>query len=120
MNREKKHVDELAQMTLEQLDKLPYGVIELSANGTILTYNAGEAEISGRKPEKVIGRNFFTEVAPCTAVREFHGRFVDLIEHRAVNYEFDFVFSFDPPLNVSIAMLYEQAENTVWVIVKRK
>lgn len=115
-----KTADELAQMTREQLDALPYGVIELTADGTILSYNAGEAELSGRKPEKVIGKNFFTEVAPCTDVREFHGRFVDLIEHRSVNYEFDFVFTFDPPVTVHIIMLYEQEEKTVWVIVERK
>ncbi len=117
---EKKSADKLAQMTREQLDNLPYGVIELSEDATILTYNAGEAEISGRKPENVIGKNFFTEVAPCTDVREFHGRFVDLIEHRSVNHEFDFVFPFKPPMTVSITMLYEQEENSVWVIVERK
>lgn len=117
---EKKTADELAQMTREQLDALPYGVIELAADGTILSYNAGEAEISGRQPERVIGRNFFTEVAPCTDVREFHGRFLDLIEHRAVNHEFDFLFTFTPPLNVHITMLYEQRENTVWVMVDRQ
>jgi photoactive yellow protein len=117
---QKKSADELSLLTAEQLDALPFGVIELAADGTILTYNAGEAELSGRKPEKVIGKNFFTDVAPCTAVRDFHGRFLDLIEHRAVNHEFDFVFTFDPPVNVHITMLYEQEEKTVWVIVERK
>lgn len=116
----KKTANELAKMTPDQLDQLPYGVIELSANGTILSYNAGESEISGRKPEKVIGRNFFTEVAPCTDVREFYGRFLDLIEHRAVNHEFEFTFSFAVPTKVFITMLYEQHENTVWVMVNRK
>jgi photoactive yellow protein len=119
MNRTKT-AGELAQMTREQLDGLPYGVIELDADGRILTYNAGEAELSGRQPEKVIGKNFFTQVAPCTDVRDFHGRFVDLIEHRSVNHEFDFVFTFDPPVTVHIIMLYEQEEKTVWVIVERK
>lgn len=116
---QKKSADQLAQMTRAQLDTLPYGVIELSSDGTILSYNAGEAELSGRKPEKVIGKNFFTEVAPCTDVREFHGRFIDLIEHRSINHEFDFVFTFSPPVNVHITMLYEQEEKTVWVMVER-
>jgi photoactive yellow protein len=53
-----KSADELARMTRDQLDALPFGVIELAADGTILSYNAGEAELSGRKPEKVIGKNF--------------------------------------------------------------
>ena len=120
MTDPKKTADELAQMTREQLDGLPYGVVELSAEGAILSYNAGEAKLSGRKPENVIGKNFFTQVAPCTDVQEFHGRFIDLIEHRAINHEFDFVFTFDPPIRVHITMLYEQEENTVWVMVERK
>jgi hypothetical protein len=45
---------------------------------------------------------------------------LDLIEHRAVNHEFDFLFTFTPPLNVHITMLYEQRENTVWVMVDRR
>ena len=118
--KQMKSADELARMTPEQLDALPYGVIELAPDGTILSYNAGESRLSGRRPENVIGKNFFTEVAPCTAVRDFHGRFLDLIEHRAVNHEFDFLFTFDPPVNVHITMLYEQHENTVWLMVDRR
>ena len=117
----KRTADELGKMSREQLDELPYGVIELEADGTLVSYNTGESEISGRKPEKVIGKNFFTEVAPCTDVREFHGRFLDLIEHRAVNHEFEFVFPFpEKQVAVNITMLYEQRENRVWVMVDRK
>ena len=116
----KKTAEELAKMSSEQLDTLPYGVIELAPDGTIINYNAGEADLSGRAPEQVKGKNFFTQVAPCTDVRDFHGRFLDLIEHRAVNQEFEFVFTFDPPVTVNITMLYEQRGNTVWVMVDKK
>lgn len=116
---QKKTADELAQMTHKELDTLPYGVIELAADGTILSYNASESALSGRQPEKVIGKNFFTEVAPCTDVREFHGSFLDLIEYRAVNREFDFLFTFTPPVRVHITMLYEQRGETVWVMVEK-
>lgn len=113
--------DELGKMSRDQLNDLPYGVIELAADGTVLSYNTGESKLSGYKPERVIGKNFFTEVAPCTDVREFHGRFLDLIEHRAVNHEFEFVFLFPGnPVTVRITMLYEQRENNVWVMVDRK
>ncbi len=116
----KKTADELSKMTPDQLDSLPYGVIELDAEGKILNYNAGESELSGRNAEQVKGKNFFTEVAPCTDVQDFHGRFLDLIEHRAVNHEFEFVFTFKPPQTVHITMLYEQYDNSVWVMVEKK
>ncbi len=71
--------EELSGMTREELDALPYGAIKLDRQGTILSYNASEARLSGRTPESVIGRNFFTEVAPCTQVREFYDRFLELV-----------------------------------------
>ena len=113
-------VDELSAMTRAELDELPYGAIKLDRDGRILSYNAGEAELTGRSPERVTGRNFFTEVAPCTNVREFQGQFVALVEHHAINQQFAFVFDLDPPVAVEITMLYEQREQVVWVLVERK
>ncbi|HEX8638129.1 MAG TPA: hypothetical protein VF692_08710 [Pyrinomonadaceae bacterium] len=54
-----KTADALAQMTSEQLDAPPFGVVELAAAGAILTYNAGETELSGRQPEKSHRQKFF-------------------------------------------------------------
>lgn len=113
------NADALSAMTREQLDELPFGAIRLARDGTILSYNAEESALSGREMGEVIGRNFFSEVAPCTDVRAFHGTFVDLIEHRAINRQFEFVFPFARPVRVRITMLYEQREDTVWVLVDR-
>lgn len=110
---------ELSAMSREQLDALPYGAIRLAHDATILSYNATESHISGREANDVVGRNFFTDVAPCTDVKEFHGAFTDLIEHRAINRGFDFTFPFETPVKVKITMLYEQREGTVWVLVDR-
>lgn len=109
----------LTAMTPEQLDALPFGAILLSREGTILRYNEGEGALSGRRPADVIGKNFFTEVAPCTDVRAFHGTFNDLVAHRAINRAFEFVFPFATPARVRITMMYEQRADTVWVLVDR-
>ncbi len=111
---------ELSGMTREQLDALPYGAIKLDREGRVLSYNASEARLTGREPAEVAGRDFFTEVAPCTRVREFHGQFRDLVEHRAINRGFDFVFALSPPVEVRVTLLYEQREGAVWVLVDRK
>ena len=111
--------NELSAMSPEQLDALPFGAIRLTTDGTIRSYNATESQLSGCDPASVIGRNFFTDVAPCTDVRSFHGVFLDLVAHRAVNRQFDFTFPFEVPVRVRITMLYEQHENTVWVLVVR-
>jgi len=62
--------------------------------GVILFYNQREEQISGRTREDVVGRNFFLDVAPCTAVREFHGRFQELMDQGRDTVEFDFTFPF--------------------------
>ena len=110
---------ELSGMTREQLDALPYGAIRLSARGTIISYNATEGRLAGRSPQRVLGKNFFRDVAPCTDVREFRGRFAELIETgRSIFYEFDFQFTFDPPARVRITLLRGSGDDGVWVLVE--
>jgi photoactive yellow protein len=89
-------VSAIGAMTPEQLDGLPFGVVTLDSSGRVVGYNDTESRLAGLPKERVIGRNFFTEVAPCTRVREFEGRFREFAEGRSrVALEtFDFVFNF--------------------------
>ena len=111
--------EELSGMTREQLDALPYGAIRLSARGTIISYNATEGRVAGRTPERVLGKNFFTEVAPCADVREFRGRFAELTgAGRSLYHEFEFTFTFDPPLRVRVTLLRDRGDQSVWVLTE--
>ena len=56
----------LARMNDDDLNGLAFGAVQLDMNGTILKYNAAEADITGRDVNQVIGKNFFSDVAPCT------------------------------------------------------
>jgi photoactive yellow protein len=47
-------------------DALPFGVVAMVPDGTVTAYNTAEAALSGLTPSRVVGRNFFTSVAPCT------------------------------------------------------
>ena len=62
-------LEQITRMSEEQLDALPFGAIRLDMTGKILTYNMTESKLTGRDPKRVIGRNFFTDVAPCTNVQ---------------------------------------------------
>ena len=80
---------------VEDIDELPFGVIVVDRSGTIEEYNAYETEMTGFKRERVLGRNFFHDVAPCTALREFEGRFGDFMTSHETSIEpFEFVFPF--------------------------
>ncbi len=81
-------------LDLETLELLPYGVIVLDARGAVLFYNKREEEISGLARRQVLGRDFFREVAPCAQVRDFQGRFRELMEAGRGRVDFDFTFPF--------------------------
>jgi photoactive yellow protein len=72
-------IERLAAMTIEEVDDLPYGFIVLDAEGQVLLYNRYESRMSRIAPEQVVGQNFFRDIAPCTRVEAFYGRFRALV-----------------------------------------
>lgn len=53
-------------MTPNEIDDLDFGVIGFDAHEVVVVYNTAESQTSGLGPERVLGHNVFTEVAPCT------------------------------------------------------
>ncbi|MCA8974922.1 MAG: PAS domain-containing protein [Planctomycetes bacterium] len=87
--------EDVLELSAAQLDALPLGVIELDRDGIVRRYNVVESETSGLAPDRVIGRDFFREVAPCTTVHEFQGRFAAMTRSPTpCREELDFVFRF--------------------------
>jgi photoactive yellow protein len=88
-------VEDLSDIEPLLFDALPVGAIQLAGDGTILAYNRGESALSGLAPEAGIGRNFFPDVAPCTAVKEFGGQLATLrAEGENARAKIRFVFRF--------------------------
>lgn len=86
--------DEVGRMSASEIDELPFGAIQLDENGTVLVYNRYEEVLAGRDRARVVGKNFFRDVAPCTRVREFFGAFEEGVRRRELDEVFDFVFRF--------------------------
>jgi photoactive yellow protein len=104
-----------------QLDALPFGAIQLDLDGKILQFNEYEANLSNRRAPDTVGRNFFRDVAPCTNVREFHGRFRDGVERGELDVTFDYRFEFRmAPRNVRVTLWYSAPTATVWVFVQER
>lgn len=75
----------------------------------------------GNKPEDVIGRNFFKDVAPCTNSDEFSGRFFKGVETGEFNAVFEYVFDYQmEPTKVRIIMIKSVSQDTYWLLIKRK
>jgi photoactive yellow protein len=98
-------VQDVPQIDFATLDLLPYGIIVVDEKGTILYYNAREEQIAGRRRADVLGRNFFTEVAPCAQVQEFYDHFQETMSREGwvANFQFRFPFP-DQPRDVDISL----------------
>ena len=108
------------KMTAGQINDLAFGAIELDAKGKILKYNAAEAGITGRDAASVIGKNFFTEVAPCTSTPKFKGAFDAGVKSGDLNTMFEYVFDYKmTPTKVKIHMKKSISGTSYWIFVKR-
>jgi photoactive yellow protein len=78
-----------------------------------------ESKLTGRDPKRVVGRNFFTDVAPCTNVQSFAGRFREGVAKGDMHVVFPYRFDFEmAPRDVSVTLFYSQHTATAWVFVR--
>jgi photoactive yellow protein len=111
----------IEDFTAAELDALPFGAIQLDRDGTILQFNEYEANLSNRRAPDAIGRHFFRDVAPCTDVREFHGRFKEGVIAGRLQATFDYRFEFKPlARDVRVTLYYSGTTDTVWVFIQER
>jgi photoactive yellow protein len=111
-------LDAADAMSADELDALPYGMIQLDAAGRILKYNAVESRLAQLPQETTVGKRFFTEVAPCTKVQQFYGQFKDGMLRESLDTTFQFHFAFkQQPRDVTVRMFYSKRTRSVWVMV---
>jgi photoactive yellow protein len=84
-------LDALDGLAVASFDDLDFGLITMSRDGTVIGYNKFESHRAGLSPERVLGRNFFSEVGPCTDNHLVAGRF--RAEGR-LDHRMDYVFTF--------------------------
>lgn len=75
-------------------DSLPIGVVVLDRTGRIVVFNRHEEVLAGRKRERVLGKPFFVDVAPCMDVRELAGAFRERVEARTLDERVQIEFAF--------------------------
>ncbi|MBC8031569.1 MAG: PAS domain-containing protein [Pyrinomonadaceae bacterium] len=124
MNTDKSKIEYHGPQRIDSLPEgdfnaLPFGAIKLDADGRILKYNLYESKLAGRDPQEVIGQNFFTEVAPCTNVQEFAGRYRQGIAGGELNTTFPYRFLFPKrAVDVEITLILSPDGQSAWVFVK--
>jgi photoactive yellow protein len=102
----------------EDLDGLPFGVVAMASDGIVVAYNKTESTIAGLRPEQVIGRHFFSSVAPCANNYMVAERFV---QEAALDATIDYVFTLRmAPTPVRLRMLKRPDARRMYLIVERR
>jgi photoactive yellow protein len=110
--------DWLETASAADLDTLPFGLVAMRPDGTVERYNLAEGSLSGLTPERVVGRNFFTSVAPCTNNFMVAHRFETEPEIDAV---VDYVFTFRlAPLKVRLRLLRRPDARWMYLAVEKR
>ena len=110
----------LGKMSNKDLNQPAFGAIELDKNGAVLKYNSAEGAITGRDPAIVSGKNFFREIAPCTAKQASKGVFEAGAKANNLNPMFEYVFDHQmQPTKVKVHMKRAISGASYWVFVKR-
>lgn len=109
----------LDRLSDEELDALPYGVIQLDSRGRVLSYNRAETENIGGSI-RPLGRNFFADVCPSADAPEIHGRMQRGFEEQRLDDTFQYTFSCaDIPRRVMVRMYYSVRTRSVWLFVAK-
>lgn len=113
---------QLDEVPDSELDKLPFGVIALDRDGTILRYNLAESRLARLDRTDVLGKSFFREVAPCTQTPDFEGRFRSVVESGARDpvrfaYLFDFKFGAQ---EVDVEIVQAASTERFYVLINRR
>jgi len=101
-----------------EVDGLPFGVVTMAHDGTVEHYNAAEAALTGLTPERVVGRNFFTSVAPCTNNFMVAHRFDTEAE---IDATIDYVFTFRlAPMKVHLRLMKRVGSQLMYLAVRKR
>ncbi|MFS8067693.1 MAG: V4R domain-containing protein [Byssovorax sp.] len=111
-----RRVDDLSDA---ELDALPFGVIALDEEGTVLRYNLYESRLARLDRNQVVGRNFFGDVAYCARTEAFEGRFRTFTAHGTEGeiVRFDFVFDFKFGAQTVVIELIRAADAPRWYLL---
>lgn len=113
-------VEALSELTREQLDVLPYGVVGLDEHDRVVDFNAFESALARRRREDVIGKSFFLDVAPCTNVEQLAG-WVRSARATGVDAETQLMFVFRFPFGqrlVDLTLAFHSATKKTTIVVR--
>jgi photoactive yellow protein len=101
------------------LDALPFGAIAVDAAGRVVEFNKYEAEATTFERASILGRRF-SDIAPCTQVKQFAGAMEEGFTHGHLDTVLRFTFPYGNSWSVvTIRLYYDEEAGRMWVFVSR-
>ncbi len=107
----------IEQLKPSELDELPFGVVLLDREGTVLFYSATEARLSGYGTTP-LGRNLF-DVSRCATRDDFRERVMHAIESDAADLELGWRGDPSDPNREMRIRIQSSRSGGVWLFIER-
>lgn len=104
-------------LSLQDIDRLPFGVIRLDRNGIVLIYSATEAKQSGYRGEAK-GHNFY-ELSSCAGMDDFRGRIARAAEEGPVDLEFGWPRDYGNRSRELRIRVQSARDGGIWLFIER-
>ena len=114
-----KLADAVEALSLADIDRLPFGVIGLDPQGAVRVYSATEARLSGYGNRPVIGRTFFTEIAPCMDNGHFRGLIEKARKQGTLDIRFTFIGDFSDRSRELTVRVQAAKDGGTWIFHHR-
>jgi photoactive yellow protein len=108
----------LGPLSASDVESLPFGAVELTADGKVVAYNDTEPDASGGGRQAVVGRDFFTDVARWAGSSVLLEEFRKGVSGGALNVVFDCAAA-GLPYRVRIHFKVSPILGTYWAFIKR-
>ena len=109
----------LEQLSQDELNELPFGVIHLDADGSVTFFSKTEAKLSGFGDRNAIGRAFFTELAPCMGTPDLLKRMDNAEAKGTFDMMFEHVGDFDDADGELLVRVTSASNGGFWVVNER-
>jgi photoactive yellow protein len=110
----------LSTLSEEALDDAPFGIVQVDDDGVVQFYNQYESRLAEVDPEEAVGRNFFTQLAPCSSNRLFHGRFKKGMRKGMLDERFSYTFTYKMSPTLVQVRMYRDQQNQNWILIRKR
>ena len=107
----------IEQLNDAERDELPFGVIHLDRDGTVLFYSATERRQSGN-PNSPKGQNFYA-LSRCMGGDNFRGRIARALEEGRVDLEIAWPGDYGDPRRELRIRVQSAQDGGVWLCIER-